>query len=69
MHGRRTGQPLTEVEVKDNVMTFIFGGQETTSSAMTWAIYPPFRSRRERVAQEARAVLDGAGRGSIESLV
>ena len=50
-------------------MTFIFGGQKTTSSAMTWAIYPPFRSRRERVAQEARAVLDGAGRGPIESLV
>jgi cytochrome P450 len=30
----QTGKHLTEVEVKDNVMTFIFGGQETTSSAM-----------------------------------
>ena len=27
-----TGLPMTEAEVKDNVMTFIFGGRETTSS-------------------------------------
>ncbi len=66
-----TGLPMTEVEVKDNVMTFIFGGQETTSSAMTWAIYLLSQSPewRERVAQEAHAVLDGSGQGPIESLV
>jgi cytochrome P450 len=35
----KTGERMTEPEVKDNVMTLIFGGQETTSSALTWAIY------------------------------
>jgi len=66
-----TGLPMTEAEVKDNVMTFIFGGQETTSSAMTWAIYLLSQSPqwRERVAQEAQAVLDDSGRGPIDSLV
>ena len=46
---------MTETEVKDNVMTFIFGGQETTSSALTWAIYllsqlPEWRKRVALVA-------------------
>src|SRR5262249_43801415 len=66
-----TGLPMTEAEAKDNVMTFIFGGQETTSSAMTWAIYLLSQSPqwRERVGQEAQAVLDDSGRGPIDSLV
>ena len=59
---------MTEAEVKDNVMTFIFGGQETTSSAMTWAIYLLSQSPEwhERVAEEAHTVLDGSGGGPIE---
>ena len=66
-----TGLPMTEAEVKDNVMTFIFGGQETTSSAMTWAIYLLSQSPEwhERVAEEAHTVLDGSGGGPIECLV
>ena len=52
----QTGQQMTEAEVKDNVMTFIFGGQETTSSALTWAIYLLSQSPewRERVAAGSR---------------
>jgi cytochrome P450 len=34
----QTGRQMTEAEVKDNVMTFILGGQETTSSASTSSI-------------------------------
>ena len=34
----QTGRQVTEAEVKDNVMTFILGGQETTSSASTSSI-------------------------------
>jgi cytochrome P450 len=47
---------MSEAEVKDNVLTFIFGGQETTSSALTWAVYLITQSVqwRERVLKEAR---------------
>lgn len=31
-----TGERMTEAEARDNVMTLIFAGQETTSSALTW---------------------------------
>jgi cytochrome P450 len=34
-----TGRHLSEAEVKGNVLTFIFAGQETTSTALTWALY------------------------------
>jgi cytochrome P450 len=66
-----TGQRLTETEVKDNVVTFIFGGQETTSSALTWSIYLLSQSCewRERVAQEAENVIDGAAEKALEGLV
>jgi cytochrome P450 len=50
-----TGKGMSDREVKDNVMTFIFGGQETTSSALTWAFYLLSQSAewRERVLAEA----------------
>ena len=51
-----TGRSMSEAEVKDNVLTFIFGGQETTSSALTWTIYLVTQSThwRERVLTEAQ---------------
>jgi cytochrome P450 len=66
-----TGERLTEQEVRDNVMTFIFGGQETTSSALTWAIYLLSQSPewRERVAAEADNVIDGSAGNGVEALV
>jgi cytochrome P450 len=67
----QTGKHLTEVEVKDNVMTFIFGGQETTSSAMTWAIYLLSQSPewRERVTAEAERVIDESPATAVDGLV
>ncbi len=67
----QTGQPMTETEVKDNVMTFIFGGQETTSSALTWAIYLLSQSPewRERVAGEAEDVIGSPAQGAVDALV
>ncbi len=67
----QTGEHLTEAEVKDNVMTFIFGGQETTSSAMTWAIYLLSQSPewRERVTEEANKVIDGSPETAADALV
>lgn len=66
-----TGERLTEQEVRDNVMTFIFGGQETTSSALTWAIYLLSQSPewRERVVAEADNVIDGSAGNGVEALV
>ena len=54
---------MTEPEVKDNGITFIFGGQETTSSMLTWAIYLLSQSpeRRERVIKEAEEAVDRPG--------
>jgi cytochrome P450 len=62
-----TGERLTETEVKDNVMTFFFAGQETTSSTMTWVLYLLSQSPewRERVAEEAESVRGSA----VEALV
>jgi cytochrome P450 len=67
----QTGQQMTETEVKDNVMTFIFGGQETTSSALTWAIYLLSQSPewRERVAREADEVIGGRVQDAVDALV
>jgi cytochrome P450 len=65
-----TRQRLTETEVKDNVMTLIFGGQETTSSAMTWAIYLLSQSPEwsERVVEEAETMV-GDTAEAVEALV
>ena len=59
----QTGAQMTEAEVKDNVMTFIFGGQETTSTTLTWAIYLLSQSPewRERLTEEAENAADGSG--------
>ncbi len=33
------GQPLSEAEIRDELLTFVFSGYETTSAALTWALY------------------------------
>jgi cytochrome P450 len=66
-----TGEAMIEAEVKDNVMTFIFGGQETTSSALTWAVYLLSQSAewRERVIAEAETVQGLACQDALPKLV
>jgi cytochrome P450 family 110 len=34
-----TGQPLTDEELHDELMTLLVAGHETTASALTWALY------------------------------
>jgi cytochrome P450 len=67
----QTGEQMSEMEVKDNVMTFIFGGQETTSSTLTWAIYLLSQSSEwcERLVEEADNVIDGSGPQALDALV
>ncbi|UBF29661.1 cytochrome P450 [Kovacikia minuta CCNUW1] len=33
------GQPMTDQELRDELMTLLFAGHETTATAMSWAIY------------------------------
>jgi cytochrome P450 len=68
-----TGRAMSEAEIRANVLTFVFAGQETTSTALTWAIYLLSQSQQwhERVAAESRRVLAGAGPldNAVESLI
>ncbi|MEM7060270.1 MAG: cytochrome P450 [Pseudomonadota bacterium] len=34
-----TGRPLSDVEIRDNLLTFIVTGSDTTALALTWSIY------------------------------
>lgn len=54
-----TGQGLDEVEIKANIVTFIAAGHETTSNALTWALYLLSQDPRSRalVEQEVDAAL------------
>jgi cytochrome P450 len=53
-----TGQALSAEEVKGNVLTFIFAGQESTSTALTWTIYLLSQSPewRDRIVEEVQAL-------------
>jgi len=34
-----TGQPMTDIELRDELMTLLVAGHETTATALTWALY------------------------------
>jgi cytochrome P450 len=57
-----TGQGLTDLEVKANIVTFIAAGHETTANALTWALYclSQDSDARTRVEAEVDAVEPGA---------
>lgn len=33
------GQPLTDIELRDELLTLLFAGHETTATALSWALY------------------------------
>jgi cytochrome P450 len=41
-----TGEAMSEIEVKANILTFIAAGQETTANALTWVPCSCCRNRR-----------------------
>lgn len=53
------GRPLSDDEIRDELMTFLLAGHETTANALTWTwfLLSQFRSVRERLAQELYDVL------------
>jgi cytochrome P450 len=65
-----TGQPLSEIEAKANVLTMIAAGQETTANALTWALFLLSQSPewRDRVQAEAEIEFDGEVDGLADRL-
>jgi cytochrome P450 len=64
-----TGEPMSDRQIRDEMMTLIIAGHETVASALTWAWYllslhPAVRSRLEAEVDE---VLDGRAPG-VEDL-
>jgi cytochrome P450 len=66
-----TGEPLSEVEIRANILTFIAAGQETTANCITWSLYLLSQSTewRERVKAEADREFDGNIDGLADRLV
>jgi cytochrome P450 len=56
-----TGEALTDLAVRANIVTFIAAGHETTANALTWAIYCLSQdpAARARVEAEVDAVAPG----------
>lgn len=57
-----TGQPMSDKQLTDNLLTFLTAGHETTAKALTWSLYLLARAPdwQQRVRDEVRAVTGGA---------
>jgi cytochrome P450 len=57
-----TGHGLNDIELRDNIVTFIAAGHETTALALTWALYliAGDEDVQDRLAAEARSVAGDA---------
>jgi cytochrome P450 len=66
-----TGKAMSEVEIKENIITMIFGGQETTSGLLTWALYLLSQSPewRARVVEEAEPLIHMPVQEAIPKLI
>jgi cytochrome P450 len=53
------GRPLSDEEIRDELMTLLLAGHETTANALTWTwfLLSQYRSVRERLTQELNEVL------------
>lgn len=61
-----TGQPMSEAQIAQNLLTFAAAGHETTAKALTWTLYLLARSPdwQQRLREEVAIV---AGNASIDS--
>lgn len=66
-----TGEPLTEAEIRANILTFIAAGHETTANCITWSLFLLSQSQHwgERVQAEADRELCGSSNGVADRLV
>lgn len=55
------GEGLTDLEIRDEVDTFMFEGHDTTTSGICWTLYALAKhpEHQEKVREEVRAVLQG----------
>jgi cytochrome P450 len=51
-----TGEKMSDVQVRNELMTFMFGGHETVASGMAWTLY--LLSKHPEVRRRARAEVD-----------
>ncbi|MEO0343767.1 MAG: cytochrome P450 [Pseudomonadota bacterium] len=69
----KTKRQMNTAELRDNLLTFIVAGHETTALTLAWALYlcafDP--TAQERLAEEARAILNGgpATADTVDKLV
>jgi cytochrome P450 len=57
----KTGEGISDLQARDEVVTIFFAGHETTAAAMTWAFYllSEHPDVEQRVREELITVLDG----------
>jgi len=53
------GQPMTDEELRDELLTLLFAGHETTASALAWAFY--WIDRLPEVKEKLQAEIDSLG--------
>jgi cytochrome P450 len=66
-----TGQRMSEIEVRSNILTFIAAGHETTANLLTWSLFLLSQSAewRRRVEIEAQSEMGGPIAGLADRLV
>jgi cytochrome P450 len=64
------GQPMTDIELHDELMTLLIAGHETTASALTWALYWVCRlpEVRDKLLQELDNGFDEADLSCLAKL-
>ena len=57
----KSGRRMSDAEARDNLLTFVIAGHETTALTLGWALYlvAAHVPTQERLAEEVRSVLDG----------
>lgn len=66
-----TGQPMSLVEVRSNILTFLSAGHETTANTLAWSVFLLSQSPdwRARLREEADRELTGASGAPYERLI
>ncbi len=69
----KTGRRMTDAELRDNLITFLIAGHETTALTLSWALYLVAQEpdTQRRAAREARTVLGSraATEADVDKLV